>query len=82
MKNQQEEIKMETIQQEWECIHKRLLELEIADQKEEPALLYEAYDLLVMAYQEARELNDEMDEIMKKFIKQEKNLRQQLEKYA
>ncbi len=73
---------METIQQEWECIHKRLLDLEIADRKEEPALLYEAYDLLVMAYQEARELNDEMDEIMKKFIKQEKNLRQKLEKYA
>ncbi len=73
---------METIQQEWECIHKRLLELEIADRTEEPALLYEAYDLLMMAYQEARELNDEMDEIMKKFIKQEKNLRQQLKKYV
>lgn len=39
--------------------------LEAADQKEEAGLLSEAYEQLISAYQEARELNDEMAELVK-----------------
>ncbi len=69
--------KMETTQQRWECIHHRLRNLDVADQMNEPTLIYDAYELLVTAYQEARELNDEMDEIMREFIEQEKRDRRQ-----
>ncbi len=68
---------METTQQRWECIHHRLRNLDVADQMNEPTLIYDAYELLVTAYQEARELNDEMDEIMREFIEQEKRDRRQ-----
>ncbi len=68
---------METAQQRWACIHHRLKDLDVADQMDEPALIYEAYELLVTAYQEARELNDEMEQIMKEFIEQEKMNRHQ-----
>ncbi|MFI3209375.1 MAG: hypothetical protein R3Y40_09610 [Eubacteriales bacterium] len=68
---------METAQQRWECIHHRLRNLDVADQTDEPALIHDAYELLVEAYQEARELNDEMNQIMKEFIEQEKIYKQQ-----
>ena len=37
----------------------------MSDQKEEADLLNEAYEHLISAYQEARELNDEMEELVK-----------------
>ena len=36
-----------------------------SDQEEEADLLSEAYEILVSAYQEARELNDDMEELVK-----------------
>ena len=39
--------------------------LETVDQEEEAGLLGEAYERLISAYQEARELNDEMEGIVK-----------------
>lgn len=63
---------MESARQRWESIHHRLENLDVADQRDEPALIHDAYELLVTAYQEARELNDEMDEIMREFIEHEK----------
>ena len=52
---------MSRLEREWEKIHHRLRELDRLDQEEEATLLREAYDRLVVAYQEARELNDEME---------------------
>lgn len=39
--------------------------LDAADQEEESGLLSEAYDRLISAYLESRELNDEMEELVK-----------------
>lgn len=39
--------------------------LDAADQDGEAGLLSEAYERLIAAYQEARELNDEMEELLK-----------------
>ena len=47
----------------WKEIHKRLKKLNKADTEEEATLLGEAYDNLVIAYQEARELNQEMERL-------------------
>ena len=69
---------METAQQRWECIHHRLRDLDVADQMNEPALIHDAYELLVEVYQKARELNDEMDQIMRDFIEQKKIDRHQI----
>lgn len=48
-----------------ENIDHRLRMLETADQEEEAGLLGEAYERLISAYQEARELNDEMEGLVK-----------------
>lgn len=56
---------MEEKHKKWEKIHYRLKQLEHADQEEEAKLLTDAYDNLIMAYQEARELNAEMEELLK-----------------
>lgn len=54
-----------TPHEKWENIDHRLRMLETADQEEEAGLLGEAYERLISAYQEARELNDEMEGIVK-----------------
>lgn len=56
---------MSEIHKKWEAIHHRLRELERFDEAEETGLLGEAYELLMSAYQEARELNDELEELLK-----------------
>ena len=54
-----------TLHEKWENIDHRLRMLETADQKEEAGLLGEAYERLNSAYQEARELNDEKEGLVK-----------------
>ena len=54
-----------TLHEKWENIDRRLRMLDTADQEEEAGLLGEAYERLISAYQEARELNDEMTELAK-----------------
>ena len=54
-----------TPHEKWENIDHRLRMLETAYQEEEAGLLGEAYERLISAYQEARELNDEMEGIVK-----------------
>ncbi len=54
-----------TLHEKWENIDHRLRMLETVDQEEEAGLLGEAYERLISAYQEARELNDEMEGIVK-----------------
>ena len=53
------------LHEKWKELDHRLRMLDMADQKEEAALLNEAYEHLISAYQEARELNDEMEELVK-----------------
>lgn len=48
-----------------EKIDHRLRELDAADQEEEGGLLSEAYERLLSAYQEAREINDELEKLIK-----------------
>ena len=50
----------------WEKIDHRLRALDAADQEEEVGLLSEAYERLISAYQEAREINDELEELTQK----------------
>lgn len=54
-----------TLHEKWENIDHRLRMLETVDQEEEAGLLGEAYERLISAYQETRELNDEMEGIVK-----------------
>lgn len=54
-----------TLHEKWENIDHRLRMLETVDQEEEAGLLGEAYERLISAYQEARELNDEMEGLVK-----------------
>ena len=54
-----------TLHEKWENIDHRLRMLETVDQEEEAGLLGEAYERLISAYKEARELNDEMEGIVK-----------------
>ena len=54
-----------SLHEKWENIDHRLRMLETVDQEEEAGLLGEAYERLISAYQEARELNDEMEGIVK-----------------
>lgn len=54
-----------TLHEKWENIDHRLRMLETAYQEEEAGLLGEAYERLISAYQEARELNDEMEGLVK-----------------
>lgn len=48
-----------------EKIDHRLRKLDAADQEEEVGLLSEAYECLLSAYQEAREINDELEKLIK-----------------
>lgn len=54
-----------TLHEKWKRIDQRLRTLDSSDEIEERDLLNEAYEMLISAYQEARELNDEMEEIIK-----------------
>lgn len=54
-----------TFHEKWEQIDHRLRILDAADQEEEAGLLSEAYECLISAYQEAREINDELEELLK-----------------
>ena len=54
-----------TLHEKWKRIDQRLRMLDSSDEIEESDLLSEAYEMLISAYQEARELNDEMEEIIK-----------------
>ena len=54
-----------TLHEKWEHIDHRLWMLDAADQGEEASLLSEAYEHLICAYQEAREINDELEELLK-----------------
>ena len=54
-----------TLHEKWEPIDHRLRMLDAADQGEEASLLSEAYEHLICAYQEAREINDELEELLK-----------------
>ena len=54
-----------TFHEKWEQIDHRLRILDAADQEEEADLLSEAYECLISAYQEAREINDELEELLK-----------------
>lgn len=54
-----------TLHEKWEQIDHRLKQLDLADQEDKAELLSEAYEQLIFAYQEARELNDEMESLVK-----------------
>ena len=54
-----------TLHEKRKNIDHRLRMLDAADQEEEAGLLGEAYERLISAYQEARGLNDEMEELVK-----------------
>lgn len=53
------------LHEKWENIDHCLRMLDAADQEEEAGLLGKAYERLISAYQEARELNDEMEGLVK-----------------
>lgn len=57
-----------TLHEKWEQIDHRLKQLDLADQEDEAELLSEAYEQLIFAYQEARELNDEMESLVKETL--------------
>ncbi len=56
---------MSDLHERWKKINHRLRSLDSADQEEEAELLNAAYDMLISAYQESRELNDEMELLVK-----------------
>ena len=51
---------MGSLHEKWEKIDIRLKRLDALDRESESEVLAEAYENLISAYQEARELNDEM----------------------
>lgn len=55
-----------TLHEKWEKTDHRLRALDAVDQEEEAGLLSEAYERLISAYQEAREINDELEELLKR----------------
>ena len=57
-----------TLHEKWKHIDHRLKQLDLADQEDEAELLSEAYEQLIFAYQEARELNDEMESLAKETL--------------
>lgn len=59
---------MSRLEKEWEKIHHRLRELDRMDEEEEAALLGEAYEKLIAAYQESRGLNDEMELLVREAL--------------
>ena len=54
-----------TLHEKWEHSNHRLRMLDAADQEEEAGLLSGADEHLSCAYQEAREINDELEELLK-----------------
>ena len=56
------------LHEKWKEIDHRLRMLEAADQEEEAGLLSEAYERLISAYQEAREINDELEGLLKETL--------------
>lgn len=56
---------MNELESRWRGIDRRFKVLTKADQEKEPELLVVAYENLIAAYQEARELNDEMEALLK-----------------
>lgn len=50
-----------TLHEKWEHSNHRLRMLDAANQEEEAGLLSEAYERLICAYQEAREINDKLE---------------------
>lgn len=56
------------MKQRWEGLHKRLESLTYADQEEEAERLSEAYDSLIKAYQEARDLNIELEDLLGEYM--------------
>ena len=54
---------MSSLHEQWEKIDTRLKKLDVLDQESESEILAEAYENLILAYQEARELNDEMNAV-------------------
>lgn len=57
------------LNEKWKEIDSRLRKLDKDDFEEEyNKTLTEAYGSLILAYQEARSLNDEMEEIIKDYI--------------
>ena len=56
---------MSDLHERWKKIHHRLRNLDSSDQEKEADLLSKAYDMLLSAYQESRELNDEMELLIK-----------------
>lgn len=57
-----------TLHEKWKQIDHRLKQLDLADQEDEAELLSEAYEQLIFAYQEARELNAEMESLAKETL--------------
>ena len=57
-----------TLHEKWKQIDHRLKQLDLADQEDEAELLSEAYEHLIFAYQEARELNAEMESLAKETL--------------
>lgn len=51
--------------EKWEKIQARFQKLDWEDEQEESELLKDAYENLIRAYQEARSLNEEMEELLK-----------------
>lgn len=51
---------MSSLHEQWENIDTRLKRLDALDRESESEILAEAYENLILAYQESRELNDEM----------------------
>ena len=57
-----------TLHEKWKKSDHRLKQMDLADQEDEAELLSEAYEQLIFAYQEARELNDEMESLAKETL--------------
>ena len=56
---------METLHDIWKKSDIRLRRLDKLDQENEAELLADAYERLIAAYQESRELNDEMELLLR-----------------
>ena len=56
---------METLHDVWEKLNLRLRRLDRLNQKNEAELLADAYEELISTYQESRELNDEMEVLLR-----------------
>ena len=54
-----------TYHEKWKKIDHRLRMQDAADQEDEAGLLSVAYERLISAYQEAREISDELEELLK-----------------